>query len=76
MIAEPKIVTMPLPHGRDWLWYADLNIVALAPHLDDAGRDRAIDELQAEWRAAVRSCLSVVRDGDPPTRPLPLSSAV
>lgn len=49
-----EIVTMPLPHGRDWLWYPELNLVALAPHLDVAGRDRALDELQAQWRQSLR----------------------
>jgi hypothetical protein len=69
-VIEPKIVTMPLPHGRDWLWYADLNLVALAPHLDDAGRERALDELQAEWRASIRRRLAAV-PSHPGTRPPP-----
>jgi hypothetical protein len=47
---RPEIVTMPLPFGQDWLWYEEFNVVALAPHLDAAGRERALDELQAQWR--------------------------
>lgn len=60
---------MPLPHGRDWLWFADLNIVALAPHLDDIGRERALDELQDEWRASVRRRLAAVPAQPPPRQP-------
>jgi hypothetical protein len=48
------IVTMDLPFGQDWLWFAELNMVALAPHLDAAARERALDELQEEWRRSVR----------------------
>lgn len=55
-----KVITMPLPNGRDWLWYSDLDIVALAPHLDVAGRERALDELQAEWRRDTRRHLYAV----------------
>jgi hypothetical protein len=54
-----EIVTMPLSRGRDWLWYKDLNILALAPHLDAEGRQRAVDEMQAEWREAL---MPAVRD--------------
>lgn len=50
-----QIVTMELPYDQDWLPYPDLGIVALAPHLDAAGRERALDELQAEWRRALRT---------------------
>ena len=49
----PKIVTMALPYDQEWLWYPELNIVALAPHLDVEGRERALDELQAQWRASL-----------------------
>lgn len=55
-----KVITMPLPNGRDWLWYSDLDIVVLAPHLDAAGRERALDELQAEWRRDTRRHLYAV----------------
>lgn len=65
MIA-PKVITMPLPHGRDWLYYPDLNIVALAPHLDQVGRERAIDEFHAEWRRSVRRRLRLGHYPGPP----------
>lgn len=48
-----EIVTMPLSRGRDWLWYPEFNILALAPHLDAAGRERAVDEMQVEWRQSL-----------------------
>jgi hypothetical protein len=48
------VVTMELPHGQEALWYPDLNVVALAPHLDAAGRERALDELHQRWRRALR----------------------
>lgn len=70
MIA-PKVVTLPLPHGRDWLYYPDLNILALAPHLDLAGRERALDELQAEWRTSMRRRLSLVHYPGPPLHLIP-----
>ena len=51
------IKTMPLPQGRDWEWFADANIVVLAPHLCEEGRERALTEVQAHWR---RSCIRVL----------------
>lgn len=73
-VIEPKVVTMPLPHERDWLWYPDLNIVALAPHLDEAGRWRAIDELQAEWRSSLGRHLVAVPAA--PSKPGPMQTAM
>lgn len=49
----PRIVTMALPYDQEALWHPSLNIVALAPHLDAAGRERALDELLAQWRASL-----------------------
>lgn len=49
-----QIVTMPLAHGRKWRWFAELNIVALSPDLDQEGRERALDEMQREWRRTLR----------------------
>lgn len=68
-VFEPTIVTMPLPHGRDYLWYADLNVVALAPHLDTAGRERALYQLTVEWRTATARRLTAVPTQH--TRPAP-----
>lgn len=59
MTEKTVVKTIELPDGRDWLWYADANVVALAPHLDDEGRERALSEVQAFWR---RSCLHLVPD--------------
>lgn len=47
---ETVFRTIELPNGQSWAWYPDLNIIAFAPHLDCAGRQRAIDEIQAQWR--------------------------
>lgn len=49
---ETLIVTVDLPSGRDWAWFADCNTVGLGAHLDAAGRERALTELQDEWRRA------------------------
>lgn len=46
----PKIVTMALPYDQDWLPFPEFNILALAPHLDAAGRARALDEFMIQWR--------------------------
>lgn len=47
---ETLVVTVELSSGRDWAWYADLNMVGLGAHLDEAGREQALTELQAAWR--------------------------
>ena len=65
MNEDTLIKTMPLPHGRDWEWFADANVVALAPHLDVAEREQALSELQAQWR---RSGIRLVEPT--PTQPL------
>lgn len=76
MIAS-KVVTMPLPHGRDWLYYPDINLLALAPHLDEAGRERCVDEMQAEWRASMLKRLaSIPRNPDPTPRRRPAAPPV
>lgn len=50
----PKIVIMDLPFEQDALWFQEFNIVAVSPRLDAAGRERALDRLQEEWRSALR----------------------
>lgn len=72
MNEKTKIETMQLPFGQPWAWYADLNVVALSSTLDERGRQRALDELQDQWR---RTSLHVVRDEPEPvtypeTRPM------
>lgn len=59
MDEKTLVKTMSLPFGQPYAWYGDLNMVVLCPSLDDAGRKRAMDEVQAHWR---RSCLQVVPD--------------
>lgn len=49
-----QIVTMSLPHGQAYAWFPELNIVALSSGLDKDGRERALDELQQEWRRTLR----------------------
>lgn len=44
-----KIVTMPLPLDQDCLIYADLDIVAFAPHVAAADRPAAFDKARALW---------------------------
>lgn len=41
---------MNLPEGQDYVRYADLNVIVLSTRLDCAGRERAIADLQAQWR--------------------------
>lgn len=43
-------MVLDLPEGRDWEWLPDCNILVLASRLDEAGRQRAISDLQATWR--------------------------
>lgn len=50
----PKIVTMALPFDQDWLAFPEFNILALAPHLDAAGRERAMDAAYLQWRESVQ----------------------
>lgn len=50
MNEETLVITVDLPPGQDWAWYADLNIVGLSSHLCTGGRERALFELQAAWR--------------------------
>lgn len=60
MNEETLIVTVDLAaSGRDYAWYADLNMVGLGAHLDAAGRERALTQLQAAWR---RNFVRVVPD--------------
>lgn len=59
MNEDTIIKTLELPHGEEWAWFADANLVVLSPRLDAAGRERALTEVQAHWR---RRCLRVVED--------------
>lgn len=61
---DTLVKTLDLPPGQDWAWFADANIVGLAPHLTPEGRERALSEVQAYWR---RSCLRIVPDELPST---------
>lgn len=45
--------TVRLPAGKDFHWFNDLNLLALSDRLDAAGRRRAVDQLQAQWRASL-----------------------
>lgn len=54
MLEYATVVRLDLHEGQTYAWYPDLNIVALARGLDEAGEQRALDELQAEWRATLR----------------------
>lgn len=49
-----EIVIMETAYGEDAVWHPDLNLVVLHPRLDAAGRERALDELQARWRRTLR----------------------
>ena len=71
MNEDTLIKTMPLPQGRDWEWFADANIVVLAPHLCPAQREQALTEVQAHWR---RSCLRVLPSEPATTQPLAMLS--
>ena len=42
------ISTVDLPTGRRWVFLEDCNVLALSPHLDEAGRERAIAEARRE----------------------------
>lgn len=69
MNEKTLIKTLELPHGQNWAWYGDANIVVLSPCLDAEGREQALSELQDHWR---RKCLRVVGldDEAQPTQPL------
>lgn len=54
MLEHATVVHLDLHPGQTYAWYPDLNIVALARGLDEAGEQRALDDLQAEWRAGLR----------------------
>jgi hypothetical protein len=51
-----------------WIWYADANVVGLAPCVDTPEkRSEALAEVYAHWR---RSCIQVVSD-EPSIESLP-----
>lgn len=70
MNEDTDIRTIPLPYGRDWQWFAEANVLCLAPHLSPEGRERAI------IRAAVTVAARVQPDADGPnvTQPLAILS--
>lgn len=49
-----EIVIMEPSHGEDAVWHPELNMVVVSPRLDAAGRERALDELQARWRRSLQ----------------------
>lgn len=53
-----EIVILEPSHGEDAVWHRTLNVIAVSPRLDAAGRERALDELLAEWRQSMRHCPS------------------
>ena len=65
MNEDTLIKTLPLPNGRDWEWYADANVIVLAPHLCPAERERALCNLQAQWR---REGFRLIPDESVPAR--------
>ena len=70
MTEKTLIKTLDLPLGQDWEWFGDANIVGLSRHLDAAGRERALNEVQDHWR---RSCLRIVGSDDEPSARTPRS---
>lgn len=69
MNEDTIVKILPLPHGQDWAWHADANVIVLSDCLDDAGRDAALCDLQAQWR---RSGLRVVPEYAELPLPIPL----
>lgn len=73
-MAETMVIkTLELPYGQDWLPYPDANVIALAPHLDETARERALCEARAYLRR-----VDVVSDDQPPavirqTQPITLT---
>ena len=47
---ETVFRTINLPDGKDWAYYADLNVLAFGSHLDCAGKLRAFEAAQEDWR--------------------------
>lgn len=66
MPEDTVIVTLALPRGQDFAWFASENVVGLGSHLDEQGRMQALDDLQAYWR---RQCMRVVPDPRPAEDP-------
>ena len=59
MAAEETVFrVMCLPDGRDWMHFADLNMVGLSDRLDLDGRIAAVVELQKQWK---REHLALIR---------------
>jgi hypothetical protein len=58
-VEETVQMVLDLPPGQDWRWMPDCNIVVLSSRLDEAGRQRALCDLQATWR---RTLLRAVPD--------------
>jgi hypothetical protein len=49
---ETLIRTLDLPAGKDYVWFADCNVVALGRHLDVAGRERALAQALGRYAQA------------------------
>jgi hypothetical protein len=49
MAEDTIVVHLDLPYGRQWVWFGDLNTLALARDLDADGRARALGDFQATF---------------------------
>jgi hypothetical protein len=52
-LTTPKIIVLDLPHDRRWLWYKDLQILALDTSLNAADSEAAVDEFLSESRRSL-----------------------
>lgn len=52
MTEETLVRELDLPEGVDFVWHGDLNLVVLRRGMTCDQRERAIDELQRQWRRA------------------------
>lgn len=51
------LVFVDIPIEPGYAWLEDTNTIALSRHLDAAGRQRALEQLQGEWRRELGSQL-------------------
>lgn len=47
-----KDIDLPEDLGRDWEWFADLNVVGLRRGMNWQEKLRAVEDLQRVWRRA------------------------
>lgn len=50
MTEETVFRVLNLPGGRDYIWYPDLNVVALRRGMNCEQKMLALDEFQSHWR--------------------------